>query len=280
MKNLFLGLAVVVLMCVASCSVNERIVFNEQMGGTYTTAIDMSSILQIASEGRPVDTNKELKKKDTTIVFSEILELYKDSIAALPTEERLKIERLKDFTLNMKMDETTSEFYINVEKRFSEFSDIERVAYEVSDVLNKAKTESKNPDEAPNPADDLMSLDKVLYAYDGTTFSRRDPARAKEQVQEGMEELMDEETEEQSQGEEPLGMEMMMDQMMGEFTSQLEQSYMTLEYVFPRKVVSVSQEGATVSEDGKTVIFKVDWKTLMDDKEGLLNDIDIVLEKE
>ena len=105
MKNqLFIFLALVALLCV-SCNISERIVFNDDMSGQYESAFDMSSIMKLANQAAPKDPDKEYKVMDTLMVFSEIMETYKDSISQLSVEEQTKLEKLKGMTMRMHMDE-------------------------------------------------------------------------------------------------------------------------------------------------------------------------------
>lgn len=267
-----------------SCSVQERIVFNENMGGRYETSFDLSAMMTMANEmgGSASDPDKKKTKIDTVIVFADLIREYKDSISGLPAEDRAKIEMLKDFTMAMKMDQANGEFKMDISKEFKTFSELERVAYEVDEVFDQAKSEAQK--EQPTPGGDMMSLDKVIYTFENNTFRRTDPKSLSEHLQD--EGLLKEETKLDLEAlknnleadEEESQEEAMLKGMMSQFTTELENSTMKLEYVFPRKVVSVSPEGAVISEDGKTVTFVVPWSELMEEKTKILENFEVVLE--
>lgn len=269
-----------------SCNVQERIVFNDDMGGRYENSFDLSQMLAITNSmgGSRSSDEKERTKMDTVIVFADLIRENKDSIAALPVEERAKMEMLKDFTMKMKMDEDTGEFYMNIYKDFKNFSEIERVSYEIDQVFDQAKNEAQQGQQA-GPGGDLMSLDKVVYTFENNTFRRTDPKSLsehlkddgilKEETRIDLEQLKQNlETDEDDNQEDD-----MLKGMMGQFAEELSNSTMTLEYVFPRKVVSVSPEGAVISEDGKTVTFDVSWKELLEENNKVLENFEVVLEE-
>lgn len=267
-----------------SCNVQERIVFNENMGGSYETSIDLSAMMTMAN-AMGADTsnpNKEKTKIDTVMIFADLIRDKKDSIAGLAAEDRAKIEKLKDFTMAMKMDEANGEFIMNISKDFNSFSELERVAYEVDEVFDQAKSEAQK--EQSGSAGDMMSLDKVIYTFENNTFRRTDPKSLSEHLED--EGVLKEETKidlealksNLSSDEEESQEEAMLKGMMSQFTTELENSTMKLEYVFPRKVISVSPEGAVISEDGKTVTFIVPWSELMEEKTTILENFEVVLE--
>jgi len=260
-KISFLVFAIIVLVF-ASCNVQERIIFNENMGGVYETSFDLSQMLEAAGSMGASNSDKASKKMDTVIVFNDVLVKYKDSIATLPKEKQVQLQKMKDMTMRMQMDEEANVFKFNLGKTFSNFSDIEFVSYEMDEMMNLAKNNAGGPQGA-GPAGDMLKTEKVRYTFENNTFRRVDEKLAKMEDGEEVEEEVEEDP--------------MMKGMMAEFDDMLRESMMTLEYVFPKKVKSVSMEGATIGPDGKTVTFEVDWKTLMDNKK-LLENFEVVLE--
>ncbi|MFT5891769.1 MAG: hypothetical protein ACI9Y7_001876 [Dokdonia sp.] len=280
-----IGLLSLLVFVLVSCNVQERIVFNDDMGGRYESSFDLSAMMAITKSmgGDSSNSEKEGTKMDTVVVFADLIREHKDSIAGLPAEERAKIEMLKDFTMAMKMDESTGEFKMNIFKDFATFSEIERVSYEIDQVFDQAKNKTPGGQQA-DPGGDLMSLDKVIYTFENNTFRRTDPkSLGKHLEDEGvlteetrldLEKLKNNLAEDSSDSQE----DAMFKGMMGQFTQELENSTMKLEYVFPRKVISVSPEGAVISEDGKTVTFVVPWSEIMEDKTKVLENFEVVLE--
>lgn len=264
MKKLFLVVSIAIGLSFVSCNVQERIVFNEQMGGSYETSFDLSQILELSGGMGASSSDGPSKKMDTIIAFNDVLIKYKDSIATLPKEKQAQLQKMKDMTMRMQMDEDQSIFKFNINKDFKAFSDIEFVSYEIDEMMNLAKENTMGVQGA-GPGADMLKTEKVRYFFENNTFKRVDEKLVNTEEKElGGEEKIEEDM-------------MMMKGMMAEFDDMLTESKMTLEYVFPKKVKSVSMEGATIAPDGKTVTFEVDWKTLTDNKR-LLENFEVVLE--
>jgi hypothetical protein len=260
-KSLFALCAAVALVFI-SCNVQERIVFNEHMGGSYETSFDLSQMLEAAGSMGASSTDTPSKKMDTLITFNDILVKYKDSISSLPKEKQAQLQNMKNMTMRMQMDEENNIFKFNIGKEFASFRDIEFVSYEMDEMMDLAKNSAA---QGAGPAGDMLKTEKVRYFFENNTFKRVDEKLLN--AEEGVLEVLEESEE-----------DMMMQGMLAEFDDMLVESKMKLEYVFPRKVKSVSMEGAKISPDGKTVTFQVDWKTLMDDKK-LLENFEVVLEE-
>ncbi|MDN3493808.1 hypothetical protein [Winogradskyella bathintestinalis] len=240
------------------------------MSGEYMTSFDLSPMLKYANETRPNTQDRPRKEKvDTTIVFNELFENYKDSIAALSEAERDRLEKLKGMVLKVRMDEETSTFDFNMKKFFFNFSDLENINEQVDDAMNIAKDignkDAKAPEEQLN---ELTKIDKVVYAFENNTFSRVMPNAVAEQT-EDIENDLDEEIAEDDDNDYAKQFEM-------QFEKLFSKSNYTLIYKFKNKVKSVSKENAVISKDGKTVTYKVPWNTLKKDASSM--NLNVVLE--
>ena len=89
----------------------ERIVFNEDMGGRYESVVDLSQLMALGAQGRPASVDKKKEKMDTLVVFNDFLETYKDSIATLPVAKQEDIKALRDFSMQMNIDEDKTFIY-------------------------------------------------------------------------------------------------------------------------------------------------------------------------
>ncbi|GEQ85543.1 hypothetical protein ULMS_10510 [Patiriisocius marinistellae] len=274
MRNLFL-IAIVAVLTFTSCNVTESITFNEDMGGTYKSSFDLTTMMQMAKQMGPSTSKKEKVKMDTLISVNELMVVYKDSIAKLSPEKQEQLKAMKDMNMHMVMDEEEGVFLMEMNKPFKTFDDIAFVSYQMDEMFNIAKSQSgQNESGAANSgANDMLGQEKVTYTFVDNTFRRVDP---KKLVEEG--ETFDMDIEEEEQTDEEKAASDMMDGMLGQFEDMLKESTMILEYTFPKKIKSVSHEGAVISEDGKTVTFTVDWKKLTDDKE-LLRNFEVKLEE-
>ncbi|MDX1463883.1 MAG: hypothetical protein R3359_12560 [Marinirhabdus sp.] len=262
-----LGILILLVVSFSSCTVQERIVFDEGMGGRYTTSFDLSQLFAVASQGAPQSLDQPMKKLDTLVIFDDMLEQYKDSIATLPMEKQAELKKLKGMTMQMKMDQANSEFQFTAEKTFSNFNAIANVSEQMDEIFSMAKAQGVGA-KVQGPGSEMLKTDKVVYTFEGNTFSRIDKKSLKETAD-------DEPTEE----DENATGDDMLTAMLGEFDDLLKQSVMTLSYTFPRKVASVSHKEAEISEDGKTVTYSIDWKSLMDEP-SILENFSVQLEQE
>ena len=274
MNQLFKLCIAVLVLTISSCTVTESIVFNENMGGIYKNSYDLSTMMKMAGGMTPPSEGKEKTKMDTLINFNDFMVAFKDSIATLPAEKQAQLIEMKDMTLHLNMDEDTGVFVMEVSKPFETFSDIEFVSYQMDDMFAMAKEQTGQSKTGNDSSSSMLEADKVTYKFTENTFRRVDP---KLLVEEGgtfdrLLESEEEKTEEEKKSDE------MMDQMMGQFDEMLEESNMTLTYTFPKKIKSVSHKNAVISEDGKTVTFTTDIKTITKDKK-LLSNFEVVLEE-
>ena len=93
-----------------SCNVTESIVFDDGQSGQFLVTYQMGDAMKAFTEQMGGGTaNSDEKEKgavmDTLMVFADIMETYKDSVAALPEDKRLAMEAVKDMFMTMKMDE-------------------------------------------------------------------------------------------------------------------------------------------------------------------------------
>ncbi len=275
MKKYFVVWAAVVATLLTSCNISERIIFNEDMSGQYQSSFDMSTMMKLTNQATPPDVEKENKVIDTVMVFSEILETFKDSISALGAEEQAKLEKLKGMTLQMKMDEAAGVFEMNIKKDFSSFDQIAFISNDLNDLFDVAKTQGGATD-GGSPADQLMKADPVTYTFDGNVFRRVDIQTLSKEDSSFNQKMIDEQaTPEQADTE----IEGQLQQVMQQFSEIMEKSTMTLEYTFPRKIIAVSNSKANISNDGKTVTFVVDMQTLQEDKD-LLKSFEVKLQNQ
>ena len=192
------------------------------------------------SEG---SSNSEKKKTgkvvDTLIVFSEIMETYKDSVAALPEEKQLAFEAVKDMYMQMKMDEDKGSFDFGIGLNFDSIDELKGI----QEKIEKAKSLNSKNDQVGamkegSPVGKFMPNDKIGVDYSLTTHSfSRTTTLSK------LEEAYKFEFEEGDK----------------EFIDYFKESFYIIEYTFPKKIKSHSIKNANLSEDKKTIIYQANW---------------------
>ncbi|MFC0602934.1 hypothetical protein [Winogradskyella pulchriflava] len=253
-----------------SCNVTESIVFNKDMGGEYTSSFDLSPMMNYANSNRPSSVERPAKEKiDTTIVFNDLFETHKDSIAALSADQRERMEKLRGMVMDMHMNEEEGVFEFHMTKPFVAFEELKSITEQVDDALDVAKGVGNSDGQAPEgQLDELTKTDKITYSFDNNTFSRYHPELPETS---DLEDDMDEEEDGYEEEESDMAKQFEM-----QFEEIFSTAYYTLVYKFPRKVKSVSQIGAVISEDGKTVTYRVAMSDMH--KNNTLMNIDVVLE--
>ena len=250
-----------------SCNVTESIVFDNNMSGKYVTGFDMTPMMEYAAANRPTSQEgPKMEKIDTTIVFDDLYKTHKDSIAALTPEQRADLDKLKGMILDVNVDEANNVFTFNMSKKFKAFDELKTIYDQTDEAMNYVKNISNKDGQAPaQQLDEFTKTEKVTFSFENNTFSRFQPA-----------------TIEAPEADEDEGEEMeaeddgMKDMFMAQFEEIFSKSYYTLVYKFPKKVKSVSSSDAVISEDGKTVTYKVPWNAINSDA-SIMN-LDVVLE--
>ena len=241
---------------IMSCNVTESIVFNNDMSGKYSSSFDLSPMLQYASSNRPSSVEEEEKeKRDTIIVFNDLFKAYKDSIASLSEEQRARLEKLRGTTMEVHMDEAEDVFTFSMTRPFQDFSELKEMDGQLDATFDVMKEMENKDGKASGAQLDKMTEDEeTTYTFKDNTFSRFVQVEEEEKVEEEAE----------------------TDDFSKQFEEVFSQSYNTLIYTFPRKVKSVSQKGAVISEDGKTVTYKVPWNEIH--KDNTLINLEVILE--
>ncbi|MBV7270608.1 hypothetical protein [Winogradskyella luteola] len=262
MKNLILLFAFTCFL--TSCNVTESIIFNDSQSGQYLVTYQMGDAMKAFTEkmgGGSTDSEKKEKGEvmDTTMVFAEIMETYKDSIASLPEEKRLAMEAVKDMFMTMKMDEGESVMDIGIGLNFNSIDDLKNIQEKIQKVQSlNGQGDQLNAMKYESPIGKFMGSDdeNVIYNMTAKGFERTTSTELSEEEMQSTDKLFDE-----------------TDESDKEFIQYFEESYYNVELTFPKAVKSVSFEGAEISEDRKTVKYKANWIDYL--KNPLLLDVKV-----
>lgn len=268
MKKFYLLLVAIVL-CFSSCTVTESIVLNEDNSGKFYIKYDMAKVMtemgDMFSEGNKsadAEEEKENKVMDTMMVFSEIMETYKDSVAALPEDQRLAMESIKDMYMKMHMDEEKGIMEFGVGMDFSSIEDLQ----DIQEKIKKAQSLNAQSGQAEamkenSPLGNFMGGDNGLaYTLTENGFARTTTLKLPEGADMSeMDKLFDEEDESNQQ-----------------FMAFFEDAFYNVELSFPKRIKSTSIEGATISEDGKTLTYKSNWIDYLKDPLSLDVNVEFV----
>lgn len=249
MKKIILLLVVTCFL--TSCNVTESIVFNENGSGQFLVTYEMGEAMKAMTEamgGEKPDSEKKEKGEmmDTTMVFADIMETYKDSVAALPKEKRLAMEAVKDMFMNMKMDEDKGIMDMGIGLNFNSIDELK----DINEKIRKAQSLNSQGDQIGSmkensPLGNFFGSENnnTGYILTENSFSRVTEINIPEgETEDAMEELFNEE-----------------DESNQEFINYFESANYNVKLTFPKPVKSISIEGAEFSDDRKTVTYKVNW---------------------
>lgn len=252
MKKLILLLTMACFL--TSCNITETVVFTEDGSGEFLVSYDMGEAMKKMKEnfgGESEDEEKEAGEiMDTTMVFADLMEMEKDSIAALPEENRLALEAIKDMYMKMYMDEDKEIMNFGVGMKFTSINDLKDIQEKIKKVQNlNGQNAQISAMKSGSPLGKFMGNDdnKVDYNYTDKGFSRVTTIIQEDESLD-FESLFDDTDETDKE-------------FMGYFTS----SSYNVKLVFPKKIKSTSVNDATISEDGKTLTYKVNWIEFLKD---------------
>ncbi|EDP72224.1 hypothetical protein FBALC1_14022 [Flavobacteriales bacterium ALC-1] len=249
MKKIILLLAFACFL--TSCNVTESLVFNENGSGEFLVTYEMGDAMKAMTKAMGGGKSDSEKKEggevmDTTMVFADIMETYKDSVAALPEEKRLAMEAVKDMFMNMKVDEDEGIMNLGIGLNFNSIDELKNI----NEKIRKAQSLNSQGDQVGSmkensPLGNFFGSEnnKTGYTLTEHSFSRITKIDIPEgTAEDAMEELFNEE-----------------DESNQEFMDYFENAFYNVKLTFPKPVKSIDVEGAVFSEDRKTITYRVNW---------------------
>ncbi len=244
-----------------NCTVKERIVFNQDSSGKYLISYDMAEFMNtMKSEMGGGATPGAKKAIDTVMVFKEIMEMYKDSVASLPEEKRLALEEVKDMYMKMNMDEEKGVFDFGIGMDFKSILDLKDMGEKIAKVQSLNAQSDQVDAMKGGPIGKFMSPESngLVYDYNASSFSRTTTLPENWNPDEFK---IDENNDSDKQ-----------------FMEYFKNAYYIVEYTFPKKIKSFSVNNAELSNNDKTITYKVSWLDFMKDPKVL--DVDLTFANE
>ncbi len=235
-----------------SCNFTEEIYFNDDGSGKMSFKFDGSQMMTMM--GDKLMENGEGKKResvDSLIVFKDIFEEKKDSISKLSAKEQADLKKLEDFSMHMLMNAETKKMEFTLMTDFKDISKVGDVMKSFQDASNMQQGKSKSGSTPPNPLSSSSEASEVSYGFKNNKFTRQAVVKDRELLEQSMDSL----------------------EQMKTF---LAGSSYTLKYHFPKRVKSVSDSTALLSQDGKTMTVQFDFLQMMKDPESLNIEVELV----
>jgi hypothetical protein len=206
---------------VASCQITETIYLNQDGSGKIETESlrDEHSYMQIAGE----NYSKEEKFEDTTYVFKDFITKYVETFSKLLASEKAIFQKYATVNVHIKKSSYEKEFRTKINQNFDK----------ISAVPDLYKTEEYADDLEHNYA--LTAEEhyySVSYTFDGSLFKRVVKITDEVELKKQQDKISELKT------------------RVANF--KISQPYV-LKYHFPRKIKSVSNANAKISEDWKSM---------------------------
>jgi len=243
MKKLILLILPFILL--TSCQITEEVSFNKNGSGTYNLKMNMSGMIQMMKNMVENDSvkkhenasiNRKPEKRDTVILFADILKEKKDSIKNLSKEQREFLESLKDAKMRMYMDEAKDEMFISYEIPFKKIVDLTNI----DQKFGKLNAFNKKDTKGMNGMNGMLSDYKVSYEFNKHVFHRK---IIKTNKPDKKDKPKDE-----------------------KFYKMINYEII---YHFPYKIESVSYKDALLSADGKSLHIRMPLDSLLKNKDLL-----------
>lgn len=248
MNRFFLLLALIFSIVLTSCQFSENIYINDDGSGKMEFSFDGTQLIQMAGD-KIADTQE--KAIDSTFSFKELFSTMRDSISKLSAEEQQKLKRLEPFSMHMVINPNTSEMKFDMFTDFktvTELQDMFKAMNGFGDLKGKQQANTPNNPFSSFGGDESTELN---YNYDGRIFKRTAKIIDKEAY---------------TQVTDSLGQ---MGMMFGSSTYKLN-------YHFPKRIKSVSNQTALFSEDRKSVTVEYGFMDYIANPEAL--NLEVILE--
>lgn len=248
MNRFFTLFCLVIFTTIFSCQFSENIYINTDGSGKMEFTFDGSQLMQMA--GDKISESQE-KAIDSTFSFKELFSTMRDSISKLSEEEQQKLKSLEPFNMHMVMDPKTSKMQFNMFTDFSKVSELQdmfKAMKSFGDMKGKEQANNANNPFSSFGGDGSTSLD---YNYDGKTFIRTAKIIDKEAYK-------------------------LVTDSLGQMAMMFGSSTYKLNYHFPKRIKSVSNQTALFSDDRKSFTVEFGFMDYMTNPEAL--NLEVVLE--
>ncbi len=235
----------------SSCQFSENIYINEDGSGKMEFSFDGSELMLMAGDKMTEGSGE--KEVDSTFKFKELFNEKKDSISKLTTEEQEKLKALENFSMHMFMSAEKKKMKFELFTDFKNANELKDMFTALNSASNLQGKKGAKLNDPNNPFSSMANggNTELKYSFDKGVFKRSVKVKNQEL---------------QKQTADSLGSAAMM----------FANSKYKLNYHFPRKIKSVSKEGALFSEDRKSVTIEYGLMEYMKDPE--IMNLEVILE--
>ncbi|WP_162789338.1 hypothetical protein [Flavobacterium fluviale] len=249
-------LCCLILFCISSCTLKEKVVMNEDGSGTFSYGFDMSPMFKLGM--KKSDSTKINKVVDTSFTFKEVFAKIKDSISKLPNadketiakleQEKEKLKILENFKVSIKINEEKEQFEYNMAFDFPSGTGYKSIATPAEGLEGLAATDKKNLEvlsAVPKPEE----KSSTTIFYDGKVFIKTVTASKESKKVKKKKEAKNEKS------DDPFSKKM---------EEMIKECKYIAEYHFPKKIKTISLKNAIVTDDRKSFTVEVPLENMQE----------------
>lgn len=210
-----------------SCQFTETMVLNEDGSGTISVEVDLSEMMAF---GGMDAIDSSVIKMDTIISVKQFLEENRDSIASLSKKDQIKLKKLENYNIRLKMNSESSEMIYNISTTFKSVNEANDMIQGLDKAGDFIPGTNENPEDAKKE-EESPDIIGVNYSFINGVFKRDAYIKDKKLHRQEVDSLQ--QTEAFLQG-----------------------SNYTLNYTFPKPIKKVSNTAATLSNNKKTLTLQ------------------------
>jgi len=238
-----------IVLVFTACNFTEEIFLEANGSGKMSLKFDGSQLLQIMEESGAEDKSGANEVIDSLVVFKEVFEAKKDSIAQLPQEEQDKLKKLEAFKMHMVMNAEEKLMKFDMFTDFQSLSELGNVLNDFQNASAITSTETVNG-QSKSAVKSQKPSSEVNYSFTNNVFSRKVAITDQSLFELSLQDLKQAE-------------------------SFLAGSTYTFKYHFPRRVKSTTAEEATFTADGKTLVYQVNFLSMVKDPESISFEVEL-----
>jgi hypothetical protein len=250
MKSFYILLLCVFTLVFTSCNFSENIFINEDGSGKMEFKFDGSGLMEMVGDEMTGNSEEVI---DSTFSFKEIFDAKRDSISQLPQAEQDKLKMLENYKMHMVVDGEKKKLNFEMFTDFTSVNELQDMFKAMNSYSNMKGEGTEESKAKSNPFSSVGENEntELSYAFDGTVFTRTTK-------------IIDKEIYKQ------------MTDSLGEMSMMFGTSTYKLNYHFPKKIKSVSNENALFSDDRKSVTIEYGFMEYINNPEAL--NVEVVLE--
>lgn len=243
MKKFSLFVSLVCALVFTSCNIVYEVTFNENGSGTVQHTFDFS---QLAMNDFSNKDEKNIEKKDTTFVFKDIMEVYRDSLKSLSKEEQEIYKMYEKISGKMVIDSENGVYQTSLTYDFDNLKELQKFN---QPVYNKVSEQTRIKQFVPNEQGVELTQEITNFntSYEMLFSKKKFSMRLKSEIAQQISKMNSQESHENLEEDNENFLK-----LMGEFLT------IKLQYNFPYEIIKINNKRARILPNRRG--FELDFK--------------------